>query len=79
MTIETTEMLIKAVKKNMGIGYVIKQAVNSELKEKELYELKIKEELPTLKLNLVYISEYITHIPEKFMKLIESNYKEYMN
>lgn len=79
MTIETTEMLVNAVKKNMGIGYVIKQAVNSELKANELYELNIKEELPTLELNLVYISEYITHIPEKFMKLIENNYKEYMN
>lgn len=79
MTIETTEMLVNAVKKNMGVGYVIKQAVSKELKCKELYELKIKEELPTLKLNLVYIREYLTHIPEKFMKLIEKNYEEYMN
>lgn len=63
----------------MGICYVIKQAVYKELINKELYELKVKEKLPMLKLNLVYISEYLTHIPEKFMKLIKENYEEYMN
>lgn len=79
MTIETTEMLVNAVKKEMGIGYTIKQAVYKELKNEELFEVKIKEELPTLELNLVYISDYLTHIPEKFMKIIRQNYKEYMN
>ena len=78
MTIETTEMLVNAVKKDMGIGYVIKQAVGKELKNKELFEVKIKEELPALQLNLVYIEEYLTHIPEKFMNLIKENYEEYM-
>lgn len=78
MTIETTEMLINAVKKDMGIGYVIKQAVNKELKEHKLYEVKVKEKLPTIQLNLVYIDEYLTHISKKFMKIIELEYKEYM-
>lgn len=40
--------------------------------------MKIKEELPALQLNLVYIEEYLTHIPEKFMNLIKENYEEYM-
>ena len=78
MTIETTEMLVNAVEKDMGIGYVIKQSVGKELKNKELFEVKIKEELPALQLNLVYIEEYLTHIPEKFMNLIKENYEEYM-
>ena len=47
MTIETTEMLIDAVKKNMGIGYVIRQAVEKDLEKEKLFELKIKEKLPT--------------------------------
>lgn len=78
MTIETTEMLVNAVKKDMGIGYAIKQAIGKELKNKELFEVKIKEKLPTLQLNLVYIDKYLTHIPEKFMNLIKENYEEYM-
>ena len=79
MTIETTEMLINAVKNEMGIGYVLKQAVRKELKENNLYELKVVEELPTLTLNLVYISKYLTHIPRTFMENIKNRYKEYMD
>ncbi len=79
MTIETTEMLINAVKNEMGIGYVLKQAVRKELKENNLYELKVVEELPTLTLNLVYISEYLTHIPRTFMENIKKRYKDYMD
>ena len=78
MTIETTEMLVNAIKKDMGIGYVIKQAVNKELKSKELFEVKIKEKLPTLTLNLVYINEYLTYIPRTFMNRIKNEYEEYM-
>ena len=78
MTIETTEMLVNAVKKEMGIGYVIKQAVSEELKNCELFQLKIKEKLPLITLNLVYINEYLTHIPRTFMKTIKEEYKEYM-
>ena len=79
MTIETTEMLINAVKNEMGIGYVLKQAVRKELKENNLYELKVVEELQTLTLNLVYISEYLPHIPRTFMENIKNRYKEYMD
>lgn len=78
MTIETTEMLIDSVKKEMGIGYVLKQAVVKEFKQKNLFELKIKEKLPTLTLNIVYIKEYLTNIPQTFMNKIENDYKEYM-
>lgn len=78
MTIETTEMLIDAVKKEMGIGYVLKQAVIKDFKQKKLFQLKIKEKLPTLTLNIVYIKEYLTNIPQTFMDKIENEYKEYM-
>ena len=66
MTIETTEMLIDSIEKEMGIGYVIKQAVSKELKQKELFEIKVKEKLPTLTLNIVYVREYLTNIPRTF-------------
>lgn len=78
MTIETTEMLIDSIKKEMGVGYVLRQAVNRELKEKELFELKIKEKLPTLTLNIVYVREYLTNIPRTFMNRIKNEHEEYM-
>ena len=74
MTIDTTEMLINAVHKNLGIGYVIKQAVKEAIENKVLYEVKIKEELPKLVLNIVYIEDYLTHIPRAFMDMIINDY-----
>lgn len=75
ITIETTEMLIDAVKENMGIGYVIRKAVEEDLNKGNLYEIKIKQNLPTLLLNLVYIDKYLTYIPKVFIDRIKEDYK----
>lgn len=72
ITIETTEMLIDAVKKNMGIGYVMKKAIEEELKNKELKEIKVNLQLPKLLLNLVYIKNNLTNIPKVFLEEIMS-------
>lgn len=75
ITIETTEMLIDAVKKNMGIGYVIKKAVEDELRNGELKEINVNQALPRLLLNLVYIKNNLTYIPKEFIKEIKSSRK----
>lgn len=79
ITIETTEMLIDAVKKNMGIGYVMKNAIEEELKNNELEEININMQLPKLLLNLVYIESNLTNIPkvfiEELMKKLNKNLK----
>ena len=72
MTIETTEMLIDAVKKNMGIGYVIKNAIEEDLKNDKLEEIKVDIPLPKLLLNLVYIENNLTYTPQIFLKEIIS-------
>ena len=46
MTIETTEMLIDSVKKEMGVGYVLRQAV---IKEKEPGREAMQREIRRLK------------------------------
>ena len=74
MTIETTEMLIQAIKKDMGVGYVLKSAVKNDIKEKNLFEVKVKEKLPTIGLNIVYISDYLTHVPLEFMNEIKNEF-----
>lgn len=71
MTIETTEMLIDAVKKDMGIGYVIKKAVEEDIKNNRLKEIKVDVQLPKLLLNLVYIENNLTYIPKIFMEEIK--------
>ena len=61
MMCDATEIRVDAVKRNMGIAYVIKEAVKNELNNKELYEVELPIELPSIKLNLVYSVSY-THL-----------------
>ena len=57
-------MIISAVKKNLGIGYVIKNLVENEF---DIKILDIKEPLPTVKINLIYNEKYLTTAPKKFI------------
>lgn len=68
MMCDATEIRVDAVKRNMGIAYVIKEAVKNELNNKELYEVELPIELPSIKLNLVYLTDELTKIDKKFIK-----------
>jgi len=58
--LDTTDLIISSVKKNMGIGYVIKEAVKKELNTGELREIKLDCTLPKFDLKLLYNSEYLS-------------------
>ncbi len=68
LEVETTDLIISSVKKNIGTGYVVKRSVKNELENNELIELKTKYSLPKLELNLVYIENYLTNISKYFIK-----------
>lgn len=65
INIHTSEMIISGVKKNLGIGYVIENLVYDD---KELVILKLEESLPTVDINIIYNSSYLTKAPLKFIK-----------
>lgn len=65
---DITELRVEAVKRNLGIGYVMKEAVKKELENKEVYEVKVPIELPKVKLNLIYKKEQLTIVDKKFIK-----------
>ena len=65
---DATEVRVDAVKRNMGIAYVIKEAVKKELEKKELYEVEIPIRLPEIKINLLYLKGELTKIDKKFIK-----------
>lgn len=65
---DATEVRVEAVKKNMGIAYVIKESVKKELKNKELYEVELPIELPKVKVNLMYLKGDLTKVDKKFIK-----------
>ena len=68
MMCDATEIRVEAVKRNMGIAYVIKEAVKNELAKKELYEVELPIELPSIKLKLVYLTGELSKIDKKFIK-----------
>ncbi len=65
---DITETRIAMVKKNLGISYVIKEAVKEELENNELYEIEIPIDLPEQQLNLIYIKDTLTNADKKFIK-----------
>ena len=69
--VATTEVMLDLVKKGLGIGYFARMSVIDRLQSKELIELPIKEELPKTKIGIVYIKEFLTNAPKKFIETIK--------
>lgn len=65
LSLHTSEMIIAAVKKNQGIGYVIENIV---FNESNIKILEISEKLPTVKINFIYNPKYLTTTPRIFIK-----------
>lgn len=68
LEVETTDLIIKSVKKGIGAGYVVKKAVQDELDNHELSEIKMPYTLPELELNLIYIEDYVTKLSMYFIQ-----------
>lgn len=51
----------------------MKNAIEEELKSKELEEINVNIQLPKLLLNLVYIESNLTNIPKVFMEELKIN------
>lgn len=66
--VDTTDLIISSVKKNLGIGYVIKEAVLNEIENGKIKELNIDCELPKLEVSLVYIKDYISYPAKVFLE-----------
>ena len=61
-------MRVEEVRQGQGIGYVMKEATEEALKNKELYEVKLPIKLPEVNINLVYMEKYLTNIDKTFIK-----------
>ncbi len=68
INIHTSEMIISAVKKDLGIGYIIYDLIESDVKNNELDILNIKEKLPTVEINIVFDKSFLTTAPKKFIE-----------
>lgn len=74
MNIHTSEMIIGAVKRNLGIGYVIEDLIDDD---SNIVKVNITEKLPQIEINLVYVKKYLTTAPTKFIKMfIDEKFSE---
>lgn len=67
INIHTSEVVISAIKRNLGIGYLLKDMIKEELKDGTFKEVSI-DGLPKMGISLVYIEEYMTKVPKVFLK-----------
>ncbi len=65
---ETEELIIDAVRRNLGVGYVVKSAVQYLVDAKILDYIDLDEELPKMEINLVYISNNLSKVAQLFME-----------
>lgn len=68
LAVDTTDLIISSVKRNLGIGYVVKESVKQELLNKEVKQVDVKCDLPKMELDLVYIKDYLSFPAKKFLK-----------
>ena len=68
INIHTSEMIISAVKKDLGIGYVIQNLVENEVDNNEIEILNLKETLPTVEINMIYDNHFLTIAPKRFIE-----------
>ena len=64
----TEELIIESVRRNMGIGYVVKDAVEYLVEDKIIEYVNIEKDLPTMEINLVYINNNLTNLTKRFIK-----------
>jgi len=65
---EKEELIIDAARRDLGIGYVVKPAVQYLVDAGILDYVEIKEELPKMEINLVYINNHLTNIAKLFIE-----------
>lgn len=78
INIHTSEMIISAIKKDLGVGYVIYDLVENEIKNNEIEVLNIKETMPSVEINIIYDTHFLTAAPRYFIKTyIDDNLELY--
>ena len=77
----TTDMILPAVRHNLGLGFIPAEFADSQLESGQVFEIKVKEKLPERNIILIYDMEYPQSIAakefQKFLKEREMSYTDY--
>ena len=72
MELATTDMILPAVRHNLGLGFIPAEFADAELKSGQVFEIKVKETLPERNIILIYDMEYPQSIAAKeFQKFLK--------
>lgn len=72
MELATTDMILPAVRHNLGLGFIPAEFADAELKSGQVFEIKVKEKLPERNIILIYDMEYPQSIAaKKFQKFLK--------
>ena len=72
MELATTDMILPAVRHNLGLGFIPAEFADPELKSGQVFEIKVKEKLPERNIVLIYDMEYPQSIAAKeFQKFLK--------
>ena len=58
MELATTDLILLAVRHNLGIGFVPEEFAEEEKKAENVFEIEVEEKLPTRNIILIYDTEY---------------------
>ena len=65
---ETEELIIDAVRRNLGVGYVVKSAVQYLVDANIIEYINIEEDLPHMSLDLIYINNNLSKVAQLFIE-----------
>ena len=72
MELATTDMILPAVRHNLGLGFIPAEFADAEPKSGQVFEIKVKEKLPERNIVLIYDMEYPQSIAAKeFQKFLK--------
>ena len=67
VSIENSETIIQAVKQGIGVGYILRNMIEKDVQNGELKFVTIKEDLPKVVLNLIYMENYLGVVPKNYI------------
>ena len=68
MEISTTEMTLKMIRRNIGIGWLIENTVSEKIEKNRMKKVNIDLELPKIDIGIAYIKKFVTYASERFIK-----------
>jgi len=69
----TTEMMLEMVRRGIGIGYFIKNVIDSQNDKDKFEVISVDNDLPSFDICCVYIEDFLTMAVKKFIEMINQD------